>query len=651
MKAPTLVSPVTRQAWRGKAEDWLLHGQPQEPDSSYGEGHHAHQRPWWQVMCLTGVDYFSTLGYQPGIAALAAGLLSPLATLILVLMTLFGALPMYRRVARASPHGDGSISMLSGLLSWWQGKILVLVLIAFVVTAFVITITISASDATAHLAENPFTRGVVGHEVLATLLLITLLGVIFLRGFSEAIGVAVGIVAVYLLLNVVVIGRAWLVILQDPALLQDWRSALTLQYSSPVAMVLTALFLFPRLALGLSGFETGVVVMPLVKGCPDDNPAQPACRIRNTGRLLALAASIMSVLLLTSSVATTLLIPHEAFLEGGPANGRALAYLAHEYLGEVFGTVYDVSTILILWFAGASAMAGLLNIVPRYLPRYGMAPDWARATRPLVLLFTLICFGVTILFRADIDSQAIPYATGVLAVITSASVAVFLSALRQRETVGTVWFGIVSAMFIYAFANTIIQDPSGLKMAVGFFVMIVAISLVSRVARSTELRSTEVTFDPMAERFIAEASKRGSVRLIANHPDDRSTREYLLKEREEREANHIPTGDPVLFLEVTVQDASEFTSQVRVNGQELSGFRILQVESASIPNGLAATLLAIRDRTGKRPHAYFGWTEGNPLKYLGRFVFFGEGDIAPVTREILRQTEPDPRQRPAIHVG
>src|SRR3712207_3375255 len=166
-------------------------------------------------------------------------------------------------------------------------------------------------------------------------------------------------------------------------------------------MVGAALFLFPKLALGLSGFETGVVVMPLVEGDPTDTPEHPEGRIRNTRTLLTTAAAIMSVLLLSSSVVTTLLIPHEEFEPEGEASGRALAFLAHHYLGDVAGTVYDVSTILILWFAGASAMAGLLNIVPRYLPRYGMAPDWARATRPLVLIFTAICFVVTIIFRSE----------------------------------------------------------------------------------------------------------------------------------------------------------------------------------------------------------------------------------------------------------
>ena len=164
-------------------------------------------------------------------------------------------------------------------------------------------------------------------------------------------------------------------------------------------MIGAALVVFPKLALGLSGFETGVVVMPLVRGIGLEG------RIHNTRKLLTAAALIMSFLLFASSIATTLLIPPEEFrpetdtMEAGSANGRALAYLAHDYLGDGFGTFYDISTISILWFAGSSALAGLLNIVPRYLPRYGMAPEWARATRPLVVVFTLICFVVTILFR------------------------------------------------------------------------------------------------------------------------------------------------------------------------------------------------------------------------------------------------------------
>ncbi len=333
-------------------------------------------------MCLTGVDYFSTLGYQPGIAFLAAGLLSPVATLILVLVTLAVALPTYAQVAERSPHGQGSIHMLEELLPRWRGKAVVLALLGFAFTDFIITITLSAADSAAHIIENPFVPRAMDHQVLVTLVLLAVLGGVFLKGFKEAIGIAVFVVAAYMALNAVLLTVGLLEIVRHPTHLGDWKSALLLTHTSPWRMLLAAAILFPKLALGLSGFETGVAVMPLIRGARNDDPERPRGRIRNTRKLLVTAALLMSVLLFCSSVVTTVLIPAEAFAAGGPASGRALAYLAHEMLGPLFGTAYDISTITILWFAGASAMAALLNLVPRYLPPYGMAPDWARAQRP-----------------------------------------------------------------------------------------------------------------------------------------------------------------------------------------------------------------------------------------------------------------------------
>jgi hypothetical protein len=600
-------------------------------------------------MCLTGVDYFSTLGYQPGIAFLAAGLLSPIATLILVLSTLFGALPVYRRIAELSPQGEGSISVLERLLPRWRGKVLVLCLLGFAATDFVITITLSAADATAHILENPFVPRALDYPVLVTLALLCALSAVFLKGFKEAIGVAVVIVIMYMMLNAIVLTWATQYIWHHPDLLIGWRRTVFPSRGSAVSAIAMAAFLFPRLALGLSGFETGVAVMPLVRGEPGDTEENPPGRVRNTRKLLVSAALVMSVMLIVSSVVTTVLIPPEAFAEGGEANGRALAYLAHTHLGEAFGTLYDLSTIAILWFAGASAMAGLLNLVPRYLPRYGMAPAWAKAMRPLVLVFTAITFFVTVIFGASVDAQAGAYATGVLVLITSAAVAVSISAWRT----GKRWtpFAVITAIFFFTTVMNVYERPEGMKIASVFIGAIIGVSLLSRTLRATELRVQGVTTDRIADEFLRDAAAGGVIRIIANRPDRGDRSEYDAKLQEASDSHNLGPQDHVVFLEVTLSDASAFSESLSVRGVDVEGHRVLRCESPAIPNAIAALLLHIRDLTGTIPHAYFGWTEGNPILYVVKYLALGEGDTAPVTREVLRQAEPSPRRRPRVHVG
>ena len=629
---------------------WLMEGIQPPEGLQETEGHHP-QQSWWKVMCLTGVDYFSTLGYQPGIAFLAAGALSPIATLILVLLTLFGALPIYRRVAAESPHGQGSISMLESLLSRWKGKLFVLGLLGFVGTDFVITITLSAADATAHIIENPFVGEhlkFLNHRIIITLVLVGLLGGIFLKGFKEAIGIAVVLVTTYLALNLIVISSGLYEIFTHPDLLPNWRDALFTSINEDgiaqprgiFGILAMSLIVFPKLALGLSGFETGVAVMPIVK--------KPN-RIGGTRRLLTVAALIMSFMLIFSSFVTSVVIPAAEFAEDGKANGRALAFLAHQQLGEIFGTLYDISTISILWFAGASAMAGLLNIVPRYLPRYGMAPDWARATRPLVFVFLLICFAITWIFEADVDAQGGAYATGVLVLMTSAAIAVTISARRKAQRVSWLYL-IISIVFAYTTLANIFERPDGIKIASIFIFTIVLTSFVSRAMRTTEVRIDKIELDDKAREFINEIAE-GEIRIVTNRRETGDVAEYRFKEHEKRVDNHIPANDPVIFYEVELGDASDFKGKLKIYGADIEGYKILRTQAPAVPNAIAALLLHLRDKTGKIPHVYFGWSEGNPAAYLIRYILFGEGDTAPVTREILRQAEPDPEQRPNVHVG
>jgi hypothetical protein len=622
-----------------KFTDWLL-ADMRLPKGAHGTAEPVHE--WWRVMCLTGVDYFSTLGYQPGIAFLAAGVLSPVASMVLVLVTLFAALPLYRRVARASPNGQGSIAMLERLFPEWGGKLFVLVLLGFATTDFIITMTLSAADAAAHFTHNPFAPKWLTGQMLVTLLLLSILGIIFLKGFKEAIGIAVVLVAAYLLLNAVVTARTIIEVLHHPEVVSNWKTALFTQHPHWWAMAGVCLLLFPRLALGLSGFETGVAVMPLISGDTLEK------RIRNTQKLLATAAGIMSIFLIATSFVSTVLIPAKEFADGGQANGRAMAYLAHLYLGNAFGSVYDISTILILAFAGASAMAGLLNLIPRYLPRFGMAPEWARASRPLVLVFMGVAFLVTVAFRANVDAQGGAYATGVLVLITSAACAVTISVWHTP----TRWIYLpVTLVFVYTTLMNIDERPEGLKISCMFIGAILLVSFVSRATRSTELRITGLDLDATAEEIIRSAGDE-PLRFISRRPKPQTTPEDLDRLEEiVRCVQGLPAQARIVFLEVERTDASEFAERLSVHGQRIGRHCILSARSPIVANSMAAMLLNVQQMTGQVPHIYFKWKEGNPIANVFRFLFLGEGDAAPLTHEVLRKAVPDVTRRPVVHVS
>ena len=614
--------------YRSAIGKWLLRGESVDHDA----GGQIAKHPWWKVVWLTGVDYFSTLGYQPGIALLAAGAVAPIATVFLVLVTLFGALPVYVQVARRSYAGQGSIAMLENLLSGWKSKMLVLVLLGFATTDFVITMTLSAADAAKHAIENPFLHPLLGeHQILVTLVILAVLAVVFLKGFNEAIGLATAAALPYLVLNLIVLGRgAWEIIAQ-PTLLDNWHAALAAKGEFTL-LIAGALLVFPKLALGLSGFETGVAVMPLIDGGEKDRGPRgqdvPLGRIENTTKLLMVAAVIMSVLLILSSLVTTLLIDPAEYREGGKASGRAIAFLAHRYLGPGFGTVYDVSTILILGLAGASAMAALLHLIPRYLPRFGMAPRWAALSRPLILVLFAIDVIITLIFGASVEAQSGAYATGVLVLILSAAFAATLALWREGRWGLFLYMGLLCLVFGFTLADNCLERPDGLVIGIILTLLLMLTCAVSRSLRSVEFRIPHGYFADLESWHIGPELRGKKVHLV---PIGSSSADARLNKRAEIE-RHYDTRGPFVFLHVNLLDnRSEFSSPLEVSLRKEGGDYVAEVFGAvAIANTIAYVSEAIDPIS-----IFIGLTRRNLMAQAVRYLFFGEGETGLIVYTIL----------------
>ena len=442
---------------------------------------------WWLVLCLVGLDYFSTLAYLPSLAVDEADKMAPFAALGVVALTLFAALPVYLYVIGRSPHGHGATGLLEKHVTGWTGKILILFLLGFIATDFVVTRTLSTADAAKHLIHNPYWQTPVDwmtrhkdslraslpvalreplfdfwNEQLVLTLLLSILGFVvyafLLRGFSRTfLYVSAFVVVLFLAVNGMVIGSGLVYLYHHPDLTTQFTDVV--RYGGreiSAEELLFTLFLtlvqFPQLALGLGGFELSMASAPLVRGRPSDDPVQPRGRIRNMRLLLVAAAVLMSLFLAGSVLVVTMLVP-KALLhpaqpvqqepaasqsemmpqdEGddldvpapsqpvptvekeGPARDRALAYIAHggtlaggleaqqvsPLFGPAFGTLYDVSTVLILCLAGASVTISLRDLVPGYLTRFGMQMEWARKIGVILHLFNLVILVVIVVFKA-----------------------------------------------------------------------------------------------------------------------------------------------------------------------------------------------------------------------------------------------------------
>jgi hypothetical protein len=653
---------------------------------------------WWLVLALVGLDYFSTLAYLPSIAVKAAEdieaiggrrQLVPLIGLGVVLVTFLAALPVYWYVAGRSTEGEGATGLLDRLVKGWFGKLLLLGLLGFVAADFLLTRTLSTADAAVHIRNNPYWMAH-GEEIVHSLseklghwwneqLLITIVlavlafgayAYLFLGFTRSFLRLAFTIVGLYLTLTAVVVVAGLVYLANSPDILGQWIKDVRLDGTADVGSLLTSILLlavitFPQMALGLSGFELSLTSVPLIEGDPGDTPDNPAGRIRNARKLLLVAALIMAVFILGSLTVVSLLIPDEAIKKD--AQYRALAYLAHGgavrgspeglspvFLNPVFGTLYDIVSVLILGLAGASATLGSKQLVPRLLARYGMQLEWAGRMNIISHLLNVVILVVLVVFRADVGAQILAYAASVLALLTGAALAATIDVWRRnahrwfRLPVVLPWAAIC-AFFLGMVLLTLYENLSGLTIALIVVATVLLTAFLSRYLRSKELRFEGFQFVDAASEARWDVIRNMHFQVLVPHRPEHTT--LAEKEAAIRKSHRLGTDVPIIFIEAELGDPSEFYLRPQMSIRLEDGREIIRVtDCASIPHVLAAICLEFR-HVGAPPEIYFDWSNEPAMTANVHFLLFGQGNIPWMVHELIRHAEKDPRRQPRVVVG
>ena len=672
----------------------------------------SYRAAWPWVLCVIGLDYLSTLAYQPSIAFGAAGRLAPLATVLVAAATLLIALPVYWYIAGRSPHGGGSTALLERVIPGWFGKLLVLVLLSFGAVDLVFTRTFSAADAAEHMIHNPIpewqqaldratlegervrqslppllqthTEELWNRQMVVTLIVLilsTVGGLAFFKGYTRNfVRIAVATVVIYLGLTLTIVGSGALYLSGHPDLLENWWSDVWNGRWQPTGapqvvdgwggLFAACVPLFPYLALGLSGFELTLMAMPLVRGKPDDTPENPRGRIRRTRMLLVVAALTMSAYLLASTLMTTVLIPAHALTTSGQAKYRALAYLAHggnlsdgtlaadinPLFGVAFGTVYDVSTVAILALAGLSFAMTLSSWIPPYLHRLGMEFNWSMRLGVLAYLFIAVKIGVTVYFGADLEAHRGAYLTAVLAVFGFASLTAAVDVWQRRRDQGRSrlfrvppLFLLATLIFIASGALVAWEHTLGALLAAGFIAIVLVVSIVSRAWRSTELRFSGFDFADKATEHEWERLKTMDFPVLV--PVRPGLEHLKEKEIEVRLRHRIPGSVPIVFVQSELSDPSEFTHRPLLRIAREEGRVVLHItRCASLAHAIAAAALEV-SATGGVPEVLFGWSVENPVSANIHFVLFGHGNVPWMVQTLIQRAAVPEARKPHVIVG